>query len=68
MVVTPELLGSFPALKPLSADVLTELAPQCALHKFARRAIVLHAGKPEDSLWFLFDGRLPGVDFTLDGL
>lgn len=67
MVVTPELLGSFPVLKPLSADVLTELAPQCALHKFARRGVVLNAGKQEDSLCFLFEGRLQGVDFTIDG-
>ena len=67
MVVTPELLGSFPVLKPLSADVLTQLAPQCALHKFARRGIVLNAGKQEDALCFLFEGRLQGVDFTIDG-
>ena len=67
MVVTPELLGSFPILKPLSADVLIELAPQCTLHKFARRGIVLNAGKQEDSLCFLFEGRLQGVDFTIDG-
>ena len=67
MVVTPELLSSFPILKPLSVDVLTELAPQCGLHKFARRGIVLNAGKQENYLCFLFEGRLQGVDFTIDG-
>ena len=67
MVVTPELLSSFPILKPLSVTVLTELAAQCTLQKFARRGIVLNAGKQEDSLCFLFEGRLQGVDFTIDG-
>ncbi|MDP6536727.1 MAG: Crp/Fnr family transcriptional regulator [Gammaproteobacteria bacterium] len=67
MVVTPELLASFPILKPLSAKVLTELAPQCTPQKYARRGIVLNAGKQEDYLCFLFEGRLQGVDFTIDG-
>jgi CRP/FNR family cyclic AMP-dependent transcriptional regulator len=67
MVVTPELLGSFPILKPLPAAVLAELAPGCVLQKFSRRGIILNAGKQEDPLCFLFEGRLQGVDFTIDG-
>ena len=67
MVVTPELLSSFPVLKSLSASVLAELAPLCALQKLARRGILLNAGKQEENLCFLFEGRLQGVDFTIDG-
>ena len=67
MVVSPELLSSFPILKPLPANVLAELAPRCALQRFTRREIVLKAGKPEDHLCFLFEGRLQGVNFTIDG-
>lgn len=67
MAVTPELLSSFPLLKPLPKDLLTQLAQQSSLKKFARRAIVLNAGVPEDHVCFLFEGRLQGVDFTIDG-
>jgi len=37
------------------------------MRKFARRAIVLSAGTREENLCFLFEGRLQGVDFTIDG-
>ena len=67
MVVTPELLSTFPILKPLPEAVLRQLAPLCALRKFARRAIVLNAGEKEEQVCFLFEGRLQGVDFTIDG-
>ena len=67
MVVTPELLSTFPLLKPLSHALLGQLAQQSVLRKFARRGIVLKAGAQEDYLCFLFEGRLQGVDFTIDG-
>ena len=67
MVVTPELLSAFPILKPLPRPVLTSLAEKSALKKFARRGVVLSAGEREDVVCFLFEGRLQGVDFTIDG-
>ena len=67
MVVTPELLSAFPILKPLPKPVLAELAEQSSVKKFARRGIVLTAGEREESVCFLFEGRLQGVDFTIDG-
>lgn len=67
MVVTPELLKSFPLLKPLPDPVLAQLAQHSTLHKFARRGIVLNAGVHEQNLCFLFQGRLQGIDFTIDG-
>jgi len=67
MVVTPELLSTFPILKPLPTTVLSELAQQSTLRKFARRGVVLNAGIREESICFLFEGRLQGVDFTIDG-
>lgn len=67
MAVTPELLSSFAILKPLPEAVLSQLAQQSSLRKFARRGIVLNAGKKEEHLCFLFEGRLQGVDFTIDG-
>lgn len=67
MVVTPELLSAFPILKPLSQNILRQLAEQSTLKKFSRRGIVLSAGEVESSVCFLFEGRLQGVDFTIDG-
>lgn len=67
MVVTPELLSTFPILKPLPGPVLEQLAPQCVMQRHARRGIVLNAGVRESFLCFLFEGRLQGVDFTIDG-
>ncbi len=67
MVVTPELLSTFPILRPLPEATLIALAGESTLRKFARRATVLNAGHKEESLCFLFEGRLQGVDFTIDG-
>lgn len=67
MVVTPELLRSFSILKTLADDDLLALAQQSALRKFSRRAIVLNAGEKEEHVCLLFEGRLQGVDFTIDG-
>ena len=67
MQVTPELLSAFPCLKPLPHETLVELARNCTARRFARRAVVLNAGKREAHLCFLFEGNLQGVDFTIDG-
>ena len=67
IVVTPELLSTFPILKPLPHETLSQLASLSSLRKFARRGIVLNAGIHEDAVCFLFEGRLQGVDFTIDG-
>lgn len=67
MAVTPELLSSFPLFKPLPRELLNQLAQQSTLKKFARRGIVLSAGVREEHMCFLFEGRLQGVDFTIDG-
>jgi CRP/FNR family cyclic AMP-dependent transcriptional regulator len=67
MAVTPELLSTFAIFKPLPEAVLRGLAKQATLNKFARRGVVLRAGEKEDHLCFLFEGRLQGVDFTIDG-
>lgn len=67
MAVTPELLNTFPILKSLPPDKLCQLGEQSLMEKFSRRGIVLNAGKKEDHVCFLFEGRLQGVDFTIDG-
>lgn len=67
MVVTPQLLSSFPILRPLPEAVLSALAQHCSIRKFIRRGVVLQAGQREEQICFLFEGRLQGVDFTIDG-
>ena len=67
MVVTPELLRAFPALKHLPPATLNRLAGLSLLEKFSRRGIILNAGEQEKHVCFLFEGRLQGVDFTIDG-
>lgn len=66
-MVTPELLSTFPILRPLPHDTLSHLASLSSLRKFSRRGIVLNAGVREEAVCFLFEGRLQGVDFTIDG-
>ena len=67
MVVTPDLLRSFSILKTLADNDLLGLAQQSSLRKFTRRGIVLNAGEKEEHVCLLFEGRLQGVDFTIDG-
>jgi CRP/FNR family transcriptional regulator, cyclic AMP receptor protein len=67
MLVTPELLSTFPCLKPLPRAALIELARKSVLRKFSRRGVVLNAGTREEHVCFLFEGHLQGVDFTIDG-
>jgi CRP-like cAMP-binding protein len=67
MLVTPELLSAFPSLKLLPEATLSQLAQQSSLLKFARRGIILRAQEREENVCFLFEGRLQGVDFTIDG-
>lgn len=66
-MVTPELLGAFPILKPLPEAVLGRIAANSKIKKFSRRGVVLSAGEKEESVCFLFEGRLQGLDFTIDG-
>lgn len=67
MVVTPELLSAFPLFKPCPRDTLERLARQASLEKVARRAVIFQAGARSERVCFLFEGRLQGVDFTVDG-
>jgi CRP/FNR family cyclic AMP-dependent transcriptional regulator len=67
MTVTVALLSSFPLLKMLGDERLEKLAPLCQLQRYARRQLVLEAGTLPDRVCFVFEGRLQGVDFTLDG-
>jgi len=67
MVVTQQLLSKFPLLKSLPEADLVALAQLSKLQKLSRRGVILKAGIQETHLCFLFEGRLQGVNFTIDG-
>jgi CRP-like cAMP-binding protein len=67
MLVTADLLKRFPILSVLPNSKLEELKKASTVKKFNRRAVVLAASKTEETVCFLFEGRLQGVDFTIDG-
>ena len=67
MLVTSELLKTFSLFETLDNDDLSYLAQRSQIERFARRAVILNAGSQEKQVCFLFEGRLQGVDFTIDG-
>ena len=67
MPVSVQLLSQFPLLRPLQQDVLSQISANMTLKHFARRALVISKDNPTDVLGFLLEGRLQGVDFTVDG-
>ena len=67
MHATPALLEKFKLFKELNQQDLEYLCANSFLERHARRSIVLHAGVREDRICFLFEGRLQGINFTIDG-
>ncbi len=67
MPVSVQLLSQLPLLKPLSRERLEPLSARMTLAEYARRATVINKDEPSTALGFLVDGRLQGVDFTVDG-
>ena len=67
MLATPKLLKSFSLLQGLNDSDLEYLCSQSLVERYARRAVVLSAGKKENRVCMLFEGRLQGIDFTIDG-
>lgn len=67
MPVSVQLLHQFPLLRPLPQDLLAPLSARMQLREFARRAVVVAKDCATPELGFLVEGRLQGVDFTVDG-
>lgn len=67
MPVHVNFLSRFPLLCDLSQEVREKLAGQMQLRSFARREVVLNREDANLGLGFLLEGRLQGVDFTVDG-
>ena len=67
MQATPELLRTFGLFKTLSDSDLEFLCSNSAVKRYERRAVILQANVNENRVCMLFEGRLQGIDFTIDG-
>jgi len=67
MPVFSHHLFRFPLLAGLPDVLLANLASQMSERQFSRREMVVSKDQPVHALGFLVDGRLQGVDFTVDG-
>ena len=67
MDATPDLLRAFPLLKSLDSSALELLASRSSVTKFSRREVVMDPRHHEETVYFVFEGKLQGVDFTIDG-
>lgn len=67
MSVPGAVLRSFPLLNSLEPESLSQLANAALERTVAKREVVLQKGATAQHLCFLAEGRLQGVDFTVDG-
>ncbi len=67
MLATPELLRKFDLFAELESEDIDYLCQRSSVERHARRGIILSAGVSENKICMLFEGRLQGVDFTIDG-
>ena len=67
MLATPKLLKSFSLFQGLSDSDLEYLCSRSLVERYSRRAVLLSSGTKENRVCMLFEGRLQGIDFTIDG-
>ena len=67
MLATPELLRTFQLFHELEAEDIEYLCSKSAVERHERRSVILNAGVTENRVCMLFEGKLQGVDFTIDG-
>lgn len=67
MAIPPDVLHSMELLRDLPPEQIERLAGLMNERSYARREIVFNKEEPGQFLCFLVEGRLQGVDFTLDG-
>lgn len=67
MPVDPLLLKQFDLFKPIPDQVIRQFSQSAQLVEVPRRKVVMEKNQYAHSLGLLLDGRLQGVDITLDG-
>lgn len=66
MAVPVAILQGLSLLSSLPQVTIAHLAQHAVEQSFVKREIVLHKASAPNSLCFLLDGRLQGMDFTMD--
>jgi CRP-like cAMP-binding protein len=64
--VSLQLLAGFPFFRSLPGEELQRLSAMMRLRSFARREMVVEKDQARSDLGFLIEGRLQGLDFTVD--
>lgn len=67
MPVPAAVLTQLPLLAELPNVTVGHLAQNASERSYAKREVVLQKDRPAPALCFLLEGRLQGVDFTMDG-
>ena len=67
MQATSDLLRTFGLFKALPDSDIELLCSKSVVKRYERRAVILDAGVGKNKICMLFDGRLQGIDFTIDG-
>lgn len=67
MPVSREIIKQFSLFSSLPQSIIEILCVHATLNEVPRRKIVMQKGRVSHSLGLLLDGRLQGVDMTLDG-
>ena len=67
ITVKPELLRRFSLFENLSTTDLDFLCSHAQLKRYARRAVLLEPVSSDNIVCLVFEGRLQGIDFTIDG-
>ncbi|MDC0221439.1 Crp/Fnr family transcriptional regulator [Gammaproteobacteria bacterium] len=67
IAVKPELLKRFSLFENLGATDLEFLCSHSQLQRYARRSVLLQPGSSDNVVCLVFEGRLQGIDFTIDG-
>lgn len=67
MPVPAIVMSQLPLLAGLPTVTQGHLAQHASERVFAKREVVIQKGAEGGSLYFLIEGRLQGVDFTVDG-
>ena len=63
----PTLITSIPLFRSLGLAEATRVSNAAQIIAFSKRQLVVEKSKDIQGLWILLDGRLQGVDYTIDG-
>jgi len=67
MLATRQLLQTFNLFEGLVDRDLDDFCAKSQVRRYSRRSVILSARQDQNQLCLLFEGRLQGIDFTIDG-